>query len=326
MAKEVTVRELAKRCGVSPATVSRVLSGSAPVRQETREKIEAAIRTAGYSLPNQRPPAGKTVAVVVPWMDHIFFQQVLSCLQALLARQGDTMVVLPGQGEALRRLKPDGVILLSEETEEDLIRQLQRQHISVVICGALPLSHLCPAVHVDDLAAAYDGTNYLLNLGHRQIGFLCDSPKAISAGFQRIAGCRKALEDRGLSLPEERIRTCESTFSGGYAGAKALLRKDPELTAIFAHSDAAALGAMAALADLGKQVPEQISVLGFDGTPAGAEVRPGLTCVAQPIEDIVRKSLELLYAGMDRPQWDTPPTITLPHSILVRDSVRQLPE
>lgn len=114
-----------------------------------------------------------------------------------------------------------------------------------------------------------------VELGHRRIGFICDSPRSISSGFQRITGSRKAMEDRGL-----------------------------------------------ALADAGRSVPGDVSVLGFDDTNLGEEFRPRLTCVAQPMRDIAARSLELLYAGMEQPSWEVPPTITLPHSLTVRDSVR----
>lgn len=330
MQKEINIREIARRCGVSPATVSRAISGKAPVREKTRLRIEETIREAGYQTDQQRRKQQKgrprAIGVFVPLLNHAFFQRVLDRLHALLEQRGDYMVILPERGpdtvEHIKRMNLDGVILLSEETSSATIKQLRRMHVSVVICGALSLSRLCPAVHVDDLGAAYDGTNYLLNLGHRNIGFLCDSPRAISAGFQRITGCKKAMEDRGLTPMEELFRTCDSSYAGGYRAAGQLIRKHPELTAIFAHSDAAAIGAMAALMDAGYAVPGDISVLGFDDTELGEEFRPRLTCVAQPIEDIVSRSLDLLYAGMEQPGWEAPPAITLPHSFTTRDSVQ----
>ena len=330
MRKEINIREIARRCGVSPATVSRAISGKAPVREETRLKIEEAVRQAGYQTDQQRRKQQRgrvrAIGVFVPRLDHAFFQKVLDQLHTLLDRRGDYMVILPERGpetvEHIKRMNLDGVILLSEETSTATIRQLRRMHVSVVICGALSLSRLCPAVHVDDLGAAYDGTNYLINLGHRNIGFLCDSPRAISAGFQRITGCKKAMADRGLTPAEELFCTCDSSYAGGYQAAARLIQKHPELTAIFAHSDAAAIGAMAALMDAGYAVPEDVSVLGFDDTELGEEFRPKLTCVAQPIAEIVSRSLDLLYTGMEQPGWEAPPAITLPHSFTIRDSVR----
>ena len=161
-----------------------------------------------------------------------------------------------------------------------------------------------------------------VELGHRRIGFICDSPRSISSGFQRITGSRKAMEDHGLALPDDYIFTRDSSYAAGYQGASELLRRHPDLTAIFAHSDASAIGAMAALADAGRSVPGDVSVLGFDDTNLGEEFRPRLTCVAQPMRDIAARSLELLYTGMEQPSWEVPPTITLPHSLTVRESVR----
>lgn len=328
MQNKINIREIAKLCGVSPATVSRAMNKNAPVSEETRKKIEQAIQDTGYVL--QKPPLPKdrkktrTIGVFAPVLGHAFFQFVLDQLHALVAARGDYMIILPEKDpetvERVRKMGLDGIVLLSEETSNNVIESIQKMHISTVICGALSLSRLCPAVHVDDLAAAYDGTNYLLGLGHRKIGFICDSPRSISSGFQRMAGSRKAMEDSGLAFQEDCVFNRSNDYASGYDGAAALIKKHPELTAIFAHSDAAAIGAMAALMDRGLSVPKDISVLGFDDIHLGEKFRPRLTCVSQPIHDIVLQSLDLLYAGMEQTAWEVPPTITLPHSITIRDS------
>ena len=330
--KKINIREIAKTCQVSPATVSRALSGKAPVREETRLKIEQAIRDTGYQsrqeMRKRREDRIKTVGVFIPTLSHVFFQYVLCQLRDLLDERGDYMVILPEKGpeivEQIKKLDLDGVILLNEEISSTTVKRIQQMQISTVICSALSLNRLCPAVHVDDLAAAYDGTNYLIGLGHRHIGFICDSPRSISSGFQRIAGSQKAMEDHGLPLQDDCIYTGAGNYAGGYEAAKALLSRQPELTAIFAHCDAAAIGAMAALMDLGLSIPGDVSVLGFDNTNLGEEFRPRLTCVSQPIHDLIVQSLELLYAGMKQAAWEIPPSITLPHSIKVRDSCRAL--
>lgn len=332
MRKPVNIREIAKMCGVSPATVSRAISGKAPVREETRMKIEQAIKASAYHPPRvmvkNRTDRAKTIGVFIPVLNHVFFQFVIHQLQILLEDRGDHMVILPETGphvmEQVKRLELDGIILLNEETSGDTIIKLQKMRISTVICGALSLKRLCPAVHVDDLAAAYDGTNYLLDLGHRNIGFICDSPRSISSGFQRIAGSQKAIEDHGLVFQADNVFTGPSDYAGGYRGASELIRRHSDITAIFAHSDASAVGAMAALMDAGFSVPGDISVLGFDDTNLSEEFRPQLTCVSQPIRDLIARSLELVYVGMEQDTWDIPPTITLPHSIKVRDSCRAL--
>ena len=330
--KQVNIREIAKACHVSPATVSRALTGKAPVREETRLRIEQAIQSTGYQsrqeIRKKREGRIKTIGVFIPTLDHIFFQYVLCQLRELLDNRGDYMVILPEKGpevvEQIKKLDLDGIIILNEEISNTAVKRIQQMQISTVICGALSLNRLCPAVHVDDLAAAYDGTNYLIGLGHRHIGFICDSPRSISSGFQRIAGSRKAMEDHDLELPDDCIYTGASDYSSGYKGATALLSRHPELTALFAHCDAAAIGAIAAIMDLGRSVPGDISVLGFDNTNWGEEFRPRLTCVSQPIHDLIVQSLDLLYAGMKQPAWEIPPSITLPHSIKVRDSCRSL--
>ena len=323
----MNIREISKICGVSPATISRVINGGAPVNAATRKRIEDAILQHGYK-PNPAHLKSKTrsgtVGVLLPSLNHVFFQRVLDVIDVFLMQQGKYMVVFPERiPNALQRIQAmplDGIILLCEETDSETIRQLYRMGLATVMCGALSLSKSCPAVHVDDLAAAYDGVNYLLGLGHRKIGIISDSPRSISSGFQRIAGCRKAMEDYGLPFRDECVFSQGSDYKCGYDGAKKLMARNPDITAIFAHSDASAVGAMSALIDLGLKIPQDVSLLGFDDTGLGEQIRPRLTCVHQPIEDIVSKTLELLFESMEHPDMQSPPSITLPHSITARES------
>jgi LacI family transcriptional regulator len=236
-------------------------------------------------------------------------------------------VIIPEDTGALgelHRIPLDGVILLSEEISPDIILKLNSLGLALVMCGALSLSRSFSAVHVDDLAAAYDGTNYLLDLGHRKIGLIAHSPFSISSGFQRIAGCRKAMEDRGLVLLDHLVISEGCDYEKGYRGAQTLLEREPELSAIFAHSDAAALGVMSALEDRGIKVPGDVSVLGFDDTGAGERSRPRLSSVRQPIPDIVAKSLELLIHDIEHPAAKNRESVILPHTITRRESCREI--
>lgn len=329
----VNIRELAQVCGVSPATVSRVVNGNAPVHPETRQKIEEAMEQHGYiprpqPRPRRKEPSGM-IGVLLPSLRHDFFQLVMEQIDRLLEKSGRQMVIFPSHFpdvlERIRRVPLDGIILLCEETDRDTVGQLGQMGLSMVMCGALSLTKGCSAVHVDDLAAAYDGTNYLLGLGHRKIVFISDSPRSISSGFQRIAGSRKAMEDYGLLLTDDMLYSEGSDYHCGYRGATLLMKKNPGTTAVFAHSDSSAIGAMAALHDLGLRVPENVSVLGFDDIDAGERCRPRLTCVHQPIDSIVTKSLELLLEEMEGEQGNLS-SITLPHSITLRESCKEYTE
>jgi DNA-binding LacI/PurR family transcriptional regulator len=324
----MTIQELAKICGVSPATVSRSINGQVPVSRETREKIDEAVTRYQYTpRPVKRAKRAEksgVVGVILPVLDHPFAQCLLLEIQKQIGRHRLAMVVLPEQENALQkqleRLPLDGVILLSAEITQDTINRLKQLGLAIIMCSVLPLSKNFSSVRVDDLAAAYDGTRYLLELGHRRIGFITGSPRSIDSGFQRITGCRKAMEDHGLPAEEDLFFSGNCDYDSGFQGAKKLLEGYPDLTALFAHSDIGALGAIAALADSGVRVPADVSVLGFDGIWAGEWLRPRLTCVRQPISEIVEKTLELLTGAIEHPGKQSPLSIILKHSILFRES------
>jgi DNA-binding LacI/PurR family transcriptional regulator len=328
----VTIQELAKICGVSPATVSRSLKGEAPVSRETRQKINEAIARYQYTpRPVKRTKKGGKnglIGVMLPAMDHPFAQCLLLEIQKQIGRYHLAMIVLPEKDNALQKqlekLPLDGVILLSTEITPHTINRLKQLGLAAVMCSALPLSKNFPSVRVDDLAAAYDGTGYLLKLGHRRIGFITDSPRSIDSGFQRITGCRKAMEDHGLSVEEDLFFSGNYDYDSGFRGAKKLSKEHPDLTALFAHSDIGALGAIAALTDSGIRVPADVSVLGFDGIWSGEWVRPRLTCVCQPVSEIVEKTLELLTGSIEHPGKQSPLSIILKHSIMLRESCLSL--
>ena len=144
------------------------------------------------------------------------------------------------------------------------------------------------------MMAAYDGTNYLIGLGHSKIGFLTDASRAISSGFQRLTGCRKAMEDEHLPFDDSYTQPGGMTYEDGYEGVAALIERHPDLTAIFAFSDDLAAGAIARLREMGRRVPEDISVLGFDDNSMARRFSPALTTVHQPMEQIAQKTLERL--------------------------------
>lgn len=323
----MTIREFAKLCDVSPATVSRYFSGGSGLSPAIAKNIQKMADEVGY-IPASRARKPKTAsqvfAVFIPVWRHCFFSDLLVHLEQLAQKQNFQMLVLPSNGQdlkncvsLLRTISPMGVLLLDELTDDPLAEMLYQERIHTVMCGSLSLKHLFPAVHIDDMAAAYDGANYLMDLGHKNIGIISAKPQTISSGFQRIMGCRKAMEDAGLSLPDENITYGGSSFQDGYSAMNQLFDRHLPLTAVFAFSDDMAAGAITSIREHGLSVPEDISVLAFDNCVVSLETRPQLTTIAQPIDLIASRSLELLC---EYPE--TPESITLRHTIMERNSCR----
>lgn len=319
---KLTTRSIAARAGVSAASVSRYYTGSEALSPDLVAKIEAAITEMGGTL--QKKQARTSVILVL--LSHLNFSFYSRALQSLMDQEsgsGRSFYILrydPDAPEAIRsfvsRFHPAGVIYFEEEIDSQILGYLQGQGIRTVMCGGAAPDPGSDMVHVNDIKAAYDGTRYLLELGHRQILFLSDDISKIGAGFQRITGCRKAMEEAGLPMPDPYVRCSAVTFEAGYDQVEQAIRQAVPFTAVFAFSDELAVGAMAALSDAGIRVPEDVSVLGYDDLPIAVHVRPRLTTIHQPIDMFVRKALELF----DRERTELTEELLLPHSISKRDS------
>ena len=325
----MTIREFAQLCGVSPATVSRYFSGQGSISEEVRKQIEKTAKKTGYRPPDSyrsRRKNNSTIVVLLPHLQHTFFADILEELRRQADKLHKKLAFLIMDERApqntlslIQELSPIGIILLHESTEDPISDALSRQNIPIVVCGALAVGRRFSSVHIDDMMATYDGMNYLIGIGHTEIGVISDNSQAISSGFQRITGCTKAMEDAGLTLSESHIIHGGLTFEAGYEGARRLLLQAPKTSAVFAFSDDAAAGAIAFLRDSGKDVPGDISVLGFDDNSLAEKIRPRLTTVHQPFSLIAQKSIERLLEIQGTHDMAS---FTLSYEIVERESCR----
>lgn len=319
---KLTTRRIAAKAGVSPASVSRYYTGSETLSPDLVAKIEEAITALG-GAPEEKRSQPKIILVL---LSHLHFSFYSRALQGIMDQDigGDRSFYIlkydPDRPEAVRsfvsRFRPAGVIYFEEEIDSEILGYLQKQGIRTVMCGGVAPDPGSDMIHVNDIKAAYDGTRYLLDLGHREILFLSDEISKIGAGFQRITGCRKAMEEAGLPMPDSHVRCSAVTFQTGYNEIEQAIQQGIRFTAVFAFSDELAVGAMAALFDAGIRVPEEVSVLGYDDLPIAVHVRPKLTTIHQPIDMFVKKALELF----DRERPELTEELLLPHSISQRDS------
>ena len=320
---KITTRKIAAEAGISPATVSRYINGTVRVSDDLATRIERAVNELGGTVMRKSP--GQYVFVLVTHIRFSFYRQALS---DLLSEKSPYQIVLlhydANSAETIKNnvmfFKPVGVIYFEEEIDDEILNYLQGKGIRTVMLGGMAPNSGSEMIRVNDLAAAYEGTNYLLKLGHRNILFLSDEVRKISAGFQRITGCRQALEENGLSLDNERVYYNDVTFQAGYDAIQDALQKGIEFTAVFAFSDELAVGAMAALYDRGLNVPGDISVLGFDDLEIAQRIRPALTTIHQPVDLFVKKALDLIGDPSLAPRTE----ILLPFTIIERGSCKAL--
>lgn len=292
-----TIRDVAKRAGVSPATVSRYFHGKSIVTKEASQRIEEAVKELKYNPVFKQKNPG-VIAVLIPNLKLAYFSEVLKELLEAVPRYGYRLVFIPVTegGEAYKQffkeLDITGVIYLEENVDQDMLNYIAAKNIKTVMFGAISEDKRCKMVHINDLAAAYEGARLLLKLKHQQILILSDYPKSISSGFQRITGCKRAFEEFGLELDEKKVKYGELTYDSGYRMTAQAIREGISFTAAFAFSDEAALGVISALAEVKLKVPEDVSVLGFDGISLSKQVTPKLSTISQPIKKMVEVTLD----------------------------------
>lgn len=323
---KITRRMIADKAGVSPATVSRYYNGTADLGEDTVKKIKEALLELGSEEVQQNTPK-KIIMILLTQLHIPFYQRAVDELLGL-ENSSYTFVLFhysPRSPETVKnfvsKVKPSGVIYFEEEIDETILGFLQGRGIRTVMFGGIVPDYRADMIRVNDIAAAYEGTRYLLGLGHTEILFLSDEVYKIGAGFQRLTGSQRAIEERGLRLNREMVSFSEVTFEAGYQAVSEALKQKKRFTAVFAFSDELAVGAMAALIDEGIRVPEEVSVLGYDDLDIAVKVRPALTTIHQPMDGFVQKVLELF----EQPLTEMKVEILLPYKIIERNSCGRRP-
>ncbi|WP_406851099.1 LacI family DNA-binding transcriptional regulator [Herbaspirillum huttiense] len=318
-----SIKQVAHLAGVSIATVSRLLNKPGSVSAETAEKIHRSIAELGFrpnfTGRNLRAGNSRTVGVVVPTLSNTVFAQCLQGIE-LAARALDYSVMfttteyLPEDESAAVELllghRVDGVILtVADAGANATLDLLERERIPFVLAynqlaaaaadaDAEGATHRA-SVSVDNRAAACDAVSHLIGLGHRRIQMLSGRFNASDRAMQRYCGYLDAMQAAGLApLPAIEVERHTLTAATDYQQMMADPLHRP--TALFCSNDLLALSAMRDLRALGLQVPEDISVMGFDGIPVGALMQPVLASVVQPSEQIGDVALRTLVDAIER--------------------------
>jgi DNA-binding LacI/PurR family transcriptional regulator len=309
--RHITIKQVAAKAGVSIQTVSRVLNKRPDVSPETRERIEQIIQSLGYQpyaiargLASNRT---YTLGLISPDFTDYWFAQVATGAEAEAHAHGyffmlGTTGVNPQDEPKFLRLLTErhveGILFIRAEHLKDLehLRKLQQSGIPVVTTGVYIPGSEFSFIEVDNLAGARQATQHLLDLGHRQIATLM-GPPGLNSVENRTQGYLQALQSAGIAPnPELVIRAQSWWHRAGYDGMKALLNKKVPFTALFAHNDRLARGAMMALNEAGLKVPQDISIVGFDDIPEAEFADPPLTTIRQPMRQVGKAAAQLLIS------------------------------
>lgn len=330
-----TLEAVARRAGVSRATVSRAINGGMRVSPKAREAIERAIAELGY-IPNRAARSLVTrrtdsVALVVPetgskLVGDPFLTGALQGVTKGLAGTELQLVLLiaheTGDTERLLRYlragHVDGALVMSHHREDHLPTELSKVGLRCVFLGRPlePGDVSVPYVDVDNVGGARSATEHLIARGAARIATIA-GPADMPAGVDRLEGWRTAL--RALGRPDGAVATGDFTAESGAAAMRALLEQWPDLDGVFVASDLMATGAMNVLRDSGRAIPDDVAVIGFDDSMLAPATVPPLTTVHQPVEELGQRMAELLLAQL-RGESVPPGGEILPTELVIRTS------
>ncbi|RAK18255.1 LacI family transcriptional regulator [Anoxybacillus vitaminiphilus] len=329
----VTISDVAKLANVSTATVSRVLSNSGNVKKETTEKVLEAIQKLNYQpniLARQlRKLETKTILVVVPDITNTFFSKVLRGIEhvaiendyeVLLGDTGNNVERERGYLDILRQKKADGMILLTARLESHLLEEIAGEFPVVLACEYLEGSTI-PTVSIDNISSARKATEYLINLGHRRIGFI-SGPLNVILSRDRLKGFRQAMAQHNIPIESFLVQEGDFSFESGYNMMMKFLALDQPPTAVFAANDEMAIGAIKAIKSKGLHVPDDISVVGFDDIKFSSIYEPALTTISQPMFEIGKKAMELLIKLINKDQLEKNQYI-LEDQLVIRETCKE---
>lgn len=328
---KVTIVDVAHKSGASVGTVSRVINNDVHVSPETRERVSNVMRELGYVANRQarslRGSKTNVIGVLVPDLSTAYIGEIMHGIDTELDLSGLDLMLFTTHRTAIKeanyvanmvRGMVDGLLIVLPRNPADYTGTLTEQDFPFVLIDHQGNSEPCPAVGATNWQGAYNATEYLIKLGHKRIGFITGSMD-LGAAIDRLEGYKSAL--RVHHFPEDETLIYQGTFfqPDGYAGASALLDIDNPPTAIFASNDAMAMGTMDAVRARSLRIPEDISIIGFDDVPQAALVRPALTTVRQPLEQMGRVATQMLVDLLKNPGEKTN-RIELPTELIVRGS------
>lgn len=324
-----TIHDVAQRAGVSIATVSRVLNGKASGQAAVRvqEAVEALCYVPNPTARNLRRSESRVILILAPNITNPYYASIASGINRTACDLGYTPLLYNTSGSRsttqerlalLERRQADGAILMATEQGSAWLGDYAARY-PIVQCSEydpdVPIPHVC----VDNYRAAREATAYLRRLGHKRIGIISSVNRYMSTEL-RLRGYADELRTCGLPVREEYIRYAaeDYNFKSGFDAAASLLSQENRPTALFCISDVLALGAIASAQEIGFQVPQDVSIIGFDDVEHTTMFHPHVTTVAQPSEEIGSRAVRLLSEVMAGSR--VPEQVLLPHKLIVRES------
>lgn len=331
MGQRITMTDVAREAGVSLMTVSRVINDKSEVSAKTRKKVLDVIEELGYR------PSGiarglvtqhtRTFGIVVPDISNPFFARLVRGAEQEAYANGYSVFLCNTDEDPKREIavlqsleekRVDGLILCASRLDEDELTKVIRWFPSAV--QVLRQSNNCgeSVILTDDQAGGLMATHHLVRAGHERIGFIAGPLRSYSSQ-RRLEGFQAAMRSSSLEYDQTDIRHSPPTVNGGYLAALELLENKPEFTSLICFNDLVAVGVMQAAVELGRKIPSDLAIVGFDDIPLAALVTPALSTCRVPQYELGSKAMQLLLDQVDHDE-STPQQELIRPELIIRDS------
>ena len=331
-----TIKDIARETGLSLATISKFLNGG-NLREKNRVAIEAAIKKLDYHVNEYarglKSKKSRTVGVVLPQLADLFNMKIVSVIEQVLQENGYSVILCDCQNsleqetrcvQFLMKKQVDGIINIPLGNESSHLAPALEREIPILLLDR-PLEDLSGKVScvlIDNRGAARMAVRRLLDAGHRKIGIVV-GPQEFYTAEMRLRGYKEALEEYGVPIDPRYIARGGLSVEGGYRQVRRLLKDAQDMTAVFVTNYEMTLGGLIALNKHGVQIPEELSIVGFDNIMDLSRVfRPQLTIVSQPMEQIGMQAARLMLERLSGDPSTTPMTVTLSASLREGGSVQ----
>ncbi|ALC83597.1 MULTISPECIES: LacI family DNA-binding transcriptional regulator [Bacillus] len=327
-----TISDVAKLSGLSKATVSRVINNHSYVSKEKKDLVLKTMKEIGYTPnPSARKLRGQvttTIGVIVPRIVNPFFAYLVDSIEQAAYSKGYQVLICQSHEDRdkeiaflnlLKNRQVDGIIMTSIENEWQAIESYI-EYGPIVLCNEYIENSKVPMIHLNQYKGAYIGIKHLIEKGHKRIAY-CTGGLFAEQGKDkdRNQGFQTALKESGIEVEPELIFVNKHTVEDGKQVMKNILKMDDRPTAVFTGSDEIAGGIMMEAIECGLRIPDDIAVMGFDDQPLAELLNPKLTTIKQPVEQMGKKSIEIIIDLLKNPEFKVQ-TYELPIQLVVRKS------
>lgn len=334
-----TLKDVAQLAGVSTATVSYALSGKRTISEETKQRVNDAIKQLDY-VPDLNARGlsmrdSKLIGVVVPQTEpgdrlmfqNSFYSEILGSIEYFARQQGYHILISATDANEsyltlAKKRNLDGIIVIGMYPDE-FYRQMKKTQIPIVLIDSYCNDHYYHNIRIDDAYGSFLATRYMLENGHEHIAFFVGQIKENGVMKKRLLGYQQALQEFEVPYRKEYVFEGQIDYNSGIDLANRLMESGLPATGVVAAADILAIGAVKGFFEAGKYVPEDYSIIGFDDVEISQYLTPGLTTIRQQISLKGQRAVELLLKHIEDPTLPKQEEI-LPLQLVVRGSVRKL--